>query len=482
MKIKNLLFTVLAILFAANALALDHGSLIVKDTPLYEQRDGAVAGEPVAGQTLSFKVVTIDGKTWSWTDLSGVEIMNQGFSSQLRWWKGTNKDTDKTENNLTGRISGTQQTYGTTTNVPAINPCIVTIFQHVSGGEWVFRETDDFSYDYTKANSADEADEAAPVINTAAVEEQTATSVTLSLSVTESSNDYFYYITDEENGYQEVAFVDNPNIKILEETDYNLTIVAVDFSGNVSEAKSIQITGEKFECNNLLDTKTLYRKDGENPYFAPGWTPNDNYSFSIEDNEVSINLNDATFDMWQAQFPIFVETPVALEAGEKYSLIIDVATNKNLPFYAKFFDGNDEVFMEIPKVTVNTPGTALSNLDIVCPAGLTQISKILFDFGGNAAATEMTISNISICGKSIEAGVGNVVESDAIQINQSNAYIQVTSTHAIKNAVLYAITGQSQVVSLKDNQLQTSHLNQGIYLLSLEDISGYKRAFKFIIK
>ena len=90
-----------------------------------------------------------------------------------------------------------------------------------------------------------------------------------------------------------------------------------------------------------MDTKTLYRKDGENPYFAPGWTPNDNYSFSIEDNEVSINLNDATFDMWQAQFPIFVETPVALEAGEKYSLIIDVATNKNLPFYAKFFYGND---------------------------------------------------------------------------------------------------------------------------------------------
>ena len=39
MRTKNLLFTVLAILFAANALALDHGSLIVKDT-LYEQRDG----------------------------------------------------------------------------------------------------------------------------------------------------------------------------------------------------------------------------------------------------------------------------------------------------------------------------------------------------------------------------------------------------------------------------------------------------------
>jgi hypothetical protein len=163
-------------------------------------------------------------------------------------------------------------------------------------------------------------------------------------------------------------------------------------------------------------------------------------------------------------------------------LIIDVATNKNLPFYAKFFDGNDEVFMEIPKVTVNTPGTALSNLDIVCPAGLTQISKILFDFGGNAAATEMTISNISICGKSIGVGVGNIVESDAIQINQFNAYIQVNSTHTINNAVLYTITGQSQAVSLKDNRLQTSHLNQGIYLLSIEDISGYKRAFKFIIK
>ena len=78
--------------------------------------------------------------------------------------------------------------------------------------------------------------------------------------------------------------------------------------------------------------------------------------------------------------------------------------------------------------------------------------------------------------------MGNIVESDAIQINQFNAYIQVNSTHTINNAVLYTITGQSQAVSLKDNRLQTSHLNQGIYLLSIEDISGYKRAFKFIIK
>ena len=472
MKTKKLLFGLIGALLFSNVMALDHGSLIVKNAPLYAQRNGSPAGTPIAGQTVSFKVVTISNKTWAWTQLAGTTIMGEAWSSQLRWYAP-----GKTENNLTGRVAGTQQTYGQTSVVPATNPCIVTIFQHIPG-EWVFRETNDFSYNYTQQNSADSQDQTAPALADPIIVSQTASSLNLSLSATEASGDYFYYITDEVNNYERVLFLNSATIPLEIETNYTFTIRAVDFSGNVSEPKTVTVTGTTFSCNNLLTTKTLTK---DNPYFAPGWTPSPSYTFDINaNNQVLLSLTPATFEAWQAQFPVLVNTALTLTPGDTYSLLMDVQTSKNLPIYVKFFDGNDNVFMEIPRQTVTAPGTTLSAYDIVCPTSLTQISKILFDFGGNAAATDITISNISVCGAGIINSI-NQTESAKISFTRSENNILIHALYELSKVTLYNASGQVVPTWLVGKKVDISSLEKGIYVLQVEDVQTNKNTFKLMI-
>jgi hypothetical protein len=300
----------------------------------------------------------------------------------------------------------------------------------------------------------------------------------LSLSVTEASGDYFYYITDATNNYERVIFVNTAAIPQEIETDYNFTIRAIDFSGNVSEPKTVSVTGTTFVCNNLLLNKTLTK---DNPYFAPGWTPNTNYTFDINNNDVVIALNDATYEAWQAQFPVLVNTPVTLTPGNKYALLLDIQTSKNLPFYVKFFDGNDNVFMEIPRQTVTAPGKTLSVYDIVCPTALTQISKILFDFGGNATQTQFTISNISICGEEVINNI-NDLPSDKMSVSFAEKSIQINSLHEIATVNLYNASGQTISVNINGRSIDTSLLENGIYILRVQDVQNNQGMFKVMIK
>jgi hypothetical protein len=110
-----------------------------------------------------------------------------------------------------------------------------------------------------------------------------------------------------------------------------------------------------------------------------------------------------------------VDAPPLLTGGVKYSLLMDVTASKATNFYVKFFDGSDNYFLEIPLQTLSEGTTHPAAYDIVCPAELPQISQILFDFGGNPADIDISISNISLCGpvetknaKSVSAKDGEV--------------------------------------------------------------------------
>ncbi len=480
MKTKKLLLSLAGTFLFLNLMALDHGSMVVKDAPLYEIRDGAPAGQPVDGLSVDFKIVTIGSNTWAWTELKGSAIIGEDVSSQLRWWKGTNP-ADKRENNLTGRVPGTEQTYGQTSNLPETNPTVVTILQQIPpAGDWIFRETDDFTYDYTELNNADEADNTPPVLSEPSIVNKTATILELSLSASDASNEFFYYIVDEANDYEQVFFVNNPVLPLTEEIDYNFSIYAIDFSGNISEPKTIEVKGDKFECNNLLADKVLTA--GE-PYFAPGWNESDDYTYNITDNNLHISLLLATNAEWQSQFPVMFDVPVAVTPGKRYSILLDVETNKNLPFYVKFYDGEDNIFIDINRQTVNAPGGSLSNFDVVCPAGLNQISQILFDFGWNAAETDIIISGISICGESTDIGSGIYsVGKNSMSISQNNDMVTINSEDEIKSVTLYSISGQTIQVALSNNSFITSGLMNGLYILQVNDINGNESIFKVIIK
>lgn len=231
MKKRNLLFVVAIFSGLFSVKALDHGSMKGRALPIYPLRDGKAPDAAVADVTFDYKLVTIGTKTWAWTDWHGKTIAGNAWSSQYRYWTG-----GKVENNLTGRIAGTQQTYGVVNALPAANPSVITFLQEENNA---FFETADFTYDYTKANSKDDGDTEVPVLAEPVINSQSALSLDLTLSATDNSGDYFYYIVDEANGFVSVSFFDNVKLSLVAGTQYTFSIYAIDFSGNMSTAKTI---------------------------------------------------------------------------------------------------------------------------------------------------------------------------------------------------------------------------------------------------
>ena len=236
MKRKTLLGILLALLFSTGSVtAVNHGSAIGKAAPLYPIYDAGTPGTPVAGKTIDFKVVSIGGKTWAWTNLNGGTIAGNTWSSQLRY-----RQPAVTENNLLNRVAGTQQTYGIATNSMTINPLKISFLQEENN---TFYESATFDYDNTKSNNADVADNVKPVLGSCTYTNLSSSKVDLVLNATDNSGDYFYYIEDAANGIADVTFSDTYTISgLTAERQYNISVTAIDFSGNESTPSVISFS------------------------------------------------------------------------------------------------------------------------------------------------------------------------------------------------------------------------------------------------
>jgi hypothetical protein len=217
-----------------------HGSIYGNNVQLYEQ--GAAGGNVETTPreaTVDYKVVTIDSKTWAYLQFSGTAEIGTGadWATQLRYWNSAN---GKEENNLTDFKDAAGKTvYGSTVKtIP--NPVQLSFFQDLNPGG--FSETLLLAYDVTAKNSAT-TETVKPVLSSVSRENLAETSVDLLLTATDNSNNFFYYIKDETNGVSEISFTDQFTLKNLTaNTNYNLTITAVDFDGNESDPQTLSFT------------------------------------------------------------------------------------------------------------------------------------------------------------------------------------------------------------------------------------------------
>ncbi len=249
---RKLLFTTLLIVTCflipgkAMSVELNYGSMSKKSVQLYTQVAGAPVNtnSPVDG-TVDFKLVTVGQRTWAYVKYNGttLNVLGDEWASQLRCWgAGFNIEAKDQENNLMIRPSN-KISYGTNSKkIPTENPFLISIYQCLTG--YVYGETERFSYNPTIANSAHPNDKQAPVLTCTNTTENL--SLKLTLSATDDSGDYFYYIIDDANEINDVVMQDGAFIRTLKpETVYDIKVYAIDFSGNQSEPKSIQFTTGK---------------------------------------------------------------------------------------------------------------------------------------------------------------------------------------------------------------------------------------------
>lgn len=131
----------------------------------------------------------------------------------------------------------------------------------------------------------------------------------------------------------------------------------------------------------------------EAPFYAPNWAESTNYTETYEDGVLTIDMQDATFAEWQAQFALM--TDILPEAGVFYGIGFDMVSTTETPrAYFKLFPKDEDTNVICDK---NSTLKADESVRIFkSGAGIASANplKLLFDFGGNPANTKITISNL----------------------------------------------------------------------------------------
>ena len=197
----------------------------------------------LAGQTVSFKIVTIGQDFWMYNKVNAdCSINGNAYSSQARvtptggarseyWFSqrvgGTswNRRIDALDH------SGAQYNY-TIANSPN-NQYTIHLYQELNLGTG---QTNDFTY-YIKGPNKVETDVVAPVL-TKATKMTSADEIKFQFTATDDSGDYFYYIKIKDDlGVEthEVAFTSIYSWKPVAGRTYEFEVYAVDFDRNISE-------------------------------------------------------------------------------------------------------------------------------------------------------------------------------------------------------------------------------------------------------
>lgn len=153
---------------------------------------------------------------------------------------------------------------------------------------------------------------------------------------------------------------------------------------------------------NLFKTATL-----QSPtfWYAPGWAQIADPTYTRSGNDWTVKLPEATTDQWQAQ--MFITTDVAVNAGTHYDYSVIFTSNTDHPHVTmKLGSASDSNFglCYVPNISL-TAGEPYCFYfhDVECTQNVNDL-QLIFDFGGNAANTEIVIESLAIKDSSNDDG------------------------------------------------------------------------------
>lgn len=173
----------------------------------------------------------------------------------------------------------------------------------------------------------------------------------------------------------------------------------------------------------------------EAPFYAPNWAESTNYTETYDNGVLTIDMQDATFAEWQAQFALM--TDILPEVGVFYGVGFDMVSTTETPrAYFKLFPKEEDTNVICDK---NSTLKADESVRIFkSGAGIASANplKLLFDFGGNPANTKITISNL----KFYKAD-GLMVTEPELGDNPDDPNSGVAGIQTASKAVYYTVDG-----------------------------------------
>ncbi len=226
------------------------------------------------------------------------------------------------------------------------------------------------------------------------------------------------YAKGDDNTYY---FVENLSLKAYEDTyviytdltglDIENVNMVVDFGGN-SENTEVTVSDvvikehscddgtvidddpgnvnwdENSDCN-LWKTATFTNSY----YYAPGWSQINDPEMTQDGNSYTFSLPTATTDQWQAQ--CFFNTDIATSAENSYDFhcILNSTTNIGNVTVKLYKNGDDNTYFFTKNISLTAYEDYEFKMTEMDGIDIDQVN-LVFDFGGNPANTEVTVSSV----------------------------------------------------------------------------------------
>lgn len=236
--------------------------------------------------------------------------------------------------------------------------------------------------------------------------------VTVKLTDINSGDNFVFAERVDVTAYEDVVFYLSDVNNLTADADCELFF---DFGGNPANTtvtvKKIVVKDHANDDGTVLpadepaDTPSVEWREADNMlanmpveisyYYAPGWSQLPNPETTAADGAYTLTLPEATSDQWQCQFT-FNNTGVAISPNKKYDYRVILSANQPMKGVTVKLtqQDNDNVFLTADRHDIKEAYTD----EVIELVGLSSEEitnlKIVYDFGGNPAGTEVTVKGM----------------------------------------------------------------------------------------
>ncbi len=129
-------------------------------------------------------------------------------------------------------------------------------------------------------------------------------------------------------------------------------------------------------------------------YYAPGWSQLPDPKITVDGNSYSMSFPSATMDQWQNQVT-FITDALATSATNEYDFRVTIKASNDIKGVTVKMAQNDDdnIFLFLERKDVTAGEDVVLKVIKQKGADITK-AKLVFDFGGNPAATDIVIKDI----------------------------------------------------------------------------------------
>lgn len=244
--------------------------------------------------------------------------------------------------------------------------------------------------------------------------------VTVKLVKTGDDNIYYFLETVKLKAYEDVTLIKSD----LPGLDMDNVSLVFDFGGNESgtEVTISRVVLKEHSCDDgtvitppTEEEDVIWLPDAASNlwnstsptltcFYAPGWTQIADPKITIDANLYKIELPTATSDQWQAQVLFHTDISTNAQTAYDFRCILNATKDMRGVTIKLADDTDDDLYFFIKRIDINAYEEVIFKMPNLEGVDISKI-KLVFDFGGNAENSEITVSSIILQ----EHGSGKVI-------------------------------------------------------------------------